>query len=520
MTHFKLRTKFFIQNLLLISLLTSLIIVSLLTIQQEMLYNDSTERIHIIKEIISKTATPSLEFEDKESLDDMFKSLIAIKNINFIVLFDKDKNHFSSLNMAAYTKFIDQHNNIITKNIKNKQIELEDEIISYSEIISGSDEDGFHLFGYIFISYSKNQMNEMIQKSLIISMLLFFVALIFAAFSSYSLTKMIVFPINKLKTFFTQMADGEGDLTIRLNVTTQDEFKDLATEFNRFLDRLKDLIGNIQQVSKTVDLKVQDVENLSYQNDKFIAELSGLLDQIMDNTRSLDNGARINVTSAEKATEQSEKTISISLTGQKSLTHSINEMAVIKTEINELEQGMLLLNKHSKNIQVISNTLNDIADKTSILAINTSIEANKAGDAGFGFLVIAEEIQNLSEQSAIALKNIHEITRNIQSSLEASNNLTNSCVKRIIDGTLNIENTGEQISSSVESVQTNMVFIEEVLDMAKKQREQVKKIYEFIVTSSKNVSTIRRSANNTVTNVKEQRELIESLSGTIKDIKV
>ena len=123
MKHFKLRTKFFIQNLLLISLLTSLIIGSLLTIEQEILYNDSTERIHIIKEIISKTATPSLEFEDKESIEDMFKSLIGIKNINFIVLFDKDKNLFSALNKASYIKFIDRNRNIITKDIENKQME-------------------------------------------------------------------------------------------------------------------------------------------------------------------------------------------------------------------------------------------------------------------------------------------------------------------------------------------------------------------------------------------------------------
>lgn len=520
MTHFKLRTKFFIQNLLLISLLTSLIIFSMLSIEQEILYSDSTERIHIIKEIISKTATPSLEFEDKESVEDMFNSLVGIKNINFIVLFDKNRDVFSALNMKSYTTFANNNKGLFLTKAEPKELDRENEILSFSKIENIESDSDYHLYGYILISYSKKQMNEMVQKSILISFLLFVIALIFAAFSSYSLTKMIVYPINKLKIFFSEMADGSGDLTVRLHVKTHDEFKDLATEFNRFLDRLKSLIGNIQQVSKSVDVKVKDVETLSNQNDHFIAELSGLLDQIMDNTRSLDNGARINVTSAEKATEQSEKTISISLTGQKSLIRSINEMAVIKTEVDELEQGMIHLNKHSKEIQLISNTLNDIADKTSILAINTSIEANKAGDAGYGFLVIAEEIQNLSEQSANALKNIHEITRNIQSSLETSNKLTNSCVKRIIDGTLNIENTGDQISSSVKSVQTNMAFIEEVLDMAKKQREQVKKIYEFIVTSSKNVSTIRRAANNTVSNVKEQRGLVEDLSGTIKDIKV
>ena len=84
----------------------------------------------------------------------------AWKSINFIVLFDKDRNLFSALNKATYIKFIDQNNNIITKDIKNEQIELEDEILSYSEIIGGSDEDGFHLYGYILISYSKNQMNS------------------------------------------------------------------------------------------------------------------------------------------------------------------------------------------------------------------------------------------------------------------------------------------------------------------------------------------------------------------------
>ena len=485
-----------------------------------MLQEDSYERIHILKEIISKNNTPALEFEDKQTVQLMFKSLKSIDNIDFIVIFDRERKHFASLNEDLYRAFDNKHLGFIESMEFAKQYDLENEIVSIHKIEESNAGKGLELFGYILISYSKKKMNAANRQSIFISVSLFLIALIFSGISSYSLTKMIVLPIQQLKTFFTEMAGGEGDLTQRLQVQTNDEFRDLANEFNRFLDRLKILIGDIQQVSKTVDTKVREVEDLANQNDSFIGELSMLLDQIMDNARSLDNGARINVTSAEKATEQSEKTISISLDGQKALTHSISEMETIRNEVKELELGMTELHEQSKEIQTISNSLKDISDKTSILAINTSIEANKAGDVGLGFLVIADEIQHLSEQSNRSLNNIHRLTRNVQLSLDSSYKRTLSCAKRITEGTLNIEETGGKISSSVGSVQTNMKYIEEVLQMAKNQREMVQKIYKFIVTSSKNVSTIRRSVNNTVTNVQEQKSLVENLGDTIKNIKV
>ena len=427
------------------------------------------------------------------------------------------KELFTTLNDSAYdlSKYKDGGVSSLFEMDTDTIFQENEKLYSFSKVIK----DGT-LSGYLLISFRIDDVVESTEQAYLVSGLIALVSIVLSVLLSNVLSKPILSPIRVLIDFFQRMADGKGDLTKRLQVTSNDEFGILASEFNRFLDAQNTMINDIKNVVESVDTRIVGIEELSEKNNKLINQLNDVFGLISTDAYSVYKGATLNVESAQNVTEKSETTINKSMKSQKAADKSIQLMDGIKREVGQLEKDMTELHENSKKIKMISDTLTDIADRTTILALNTSIEANKAGEAGAGFLIIAREIQNLAEQSAKSLDGINKLNHQIQGSLDQSFKLTVSSAKRVEEGRVNIEETGNHILESAGSVQDNLSHIQEVLKIATEQQNQIKAIVQNVDQSSASIDVIKESVNNTLSSVKEQKSLLKNLSSLMDNFKV
>ena len=227
---------------------------------------------------------------------------------------------------------------------------------------------------------------------------------------------------------------SNGDLTVNLTAKHKDEFGLLCDGVNDTVAHMKTLIKDVNEVSEQVGVAAVHVAQTSGTFMETSKNIQSAVIEIEDGVNKLDsnsgncmnqmdslsgkiNNVSSNADEIQKLTNITGETISAGISSVQSLTESAESTAEITrnviTSIEELEEK-------SKSIGHIVSAINEIAEQTNLLSLNASIEAARAGEAGRGFGVVAEEIGNLSDQSAQGAEMIKNLAKTItEKSLES-----------------------------------------------------------------------------------------------------
>ncbi len=214
-----------------------------------------------------------------------------------------------------------------------------------------------------------------------------------------------------------------GDLKTKIEVTSKDEFGDLANDTNAMIDNLREMIGKVLNFSRQLTDSSKGLSDLS-------SNMSGDAEQMSDGSESVADAAEkmsSNMNSVAAACEEAAANVNMVSSSTEEINSSINEIA------KNSEQGRLVtgnavakasnaskrvddLGKAAKEISRVTEVISDISEQTNLLALNATIEAARAGEAGKGFAVVASEIKELARQTADATKGIKERIETIQDS--------------------------------------------------------------------------------------------------------
>ncbi len=235
-------------------------------------------------------------------------------------------------------------------------------------------------------------------------------------FSSKSITR----PINNAVAGLKDIAEGEGDLTMRLVVTSKDEIGEMAKWFNLFIERLQVIIKQISANSAHVSESSTKLSRIS-------AELlSGAEDtsQRSNNVATASEEMSTNINNVAAAMEQSATNLSMVAAASEEMTATIKEIAENAEKARGVASGavgqsqsahekMNELGVAANKIGKVAETITEISEQTNLLALNATIEAARAGEAGKGFAVVANEIKELAKQTAIATLDIKAVIADV-----------------------------------------------------------------------------------------------------------
>ncbi|MCI0911075.1 methyl-accepting chemotaxis protein [Pseudomonas putida] len=221
-------------------------------------------------------------------------------------------------------------------------------------------------------------------------------------------------PLTTMGRAMRDIAEGEGDLTRRLEVPRKDEFGELATSFNRFVERIHASISEVSSATRLVhDLseKVVNASNASIigseEQSMRTNSVAAAINQLGAATQEIARNAAHASQHASGASEQANG-------GREVVEEAINAMTALSQRISESCEQIETLNASTDEIGKILDVIKGISQQTNLLALNAAIEAARAGEAGRGFAVVADEVRNLAHRTQESAEEIHRMITSLQ----------------------------------------------------------------------------------------------------------
>jgi len=305
---------------------------------------------------------------------------------------------------------------------------------------------------YIGLSVDKDKAFSMLSEfraSAIVATIIA-VAIIIALLGM--LIRVLMQPLHVMTRAMQDIADGEGDLTRRLTIQNQDEFGILGTAFNRFVERIH---GSIREVSSATEhvnevaLRVVSASNSSMLNSD---EQASRTNSVAAAINQLGAAAQEIARNAAQASQQASDARNLAEDGQQVVDRSILAMNQLSDMISASSSNIETLNSKTVNIGQILEVITSISQQTNLLALNAAIEAARAGEAGRGFAVVADEVRNLAHRTQESAQQVQTMIEELQvGARESVSTMSNS--QRHSQDSVEIANqAGERLNSVTQRI--------------------------------------------------------------------
>ncbi len=492
-------------------------------------YSYSQQKKQLYSELDSEIDTLLSRYNDSisEQYWNMNEKEIKSLSINEIEKSDYLKGIYTKeINDNIELKFIkDDEKKVTVMNLKDEKFKTEGKDYFFKNyykdiqisIIKNDVEDSLGIaILYFTDSPIKKELARIIRQSIIETILL---TLIINLVIGISIKLIITRNIFSLLNMVIDIAEGEGDLTKRLSLKTSDELGLLANKFNVFLNKLHNNILDLKNVSKKSDEFGQDLASSSAEVSSTTVEISqnvlNIKNQINNFRNEIDKSKQISENSLKSinnlSSEIGNQTSKINDSNQtiEEMVSSINNLSAITTSKMSLtEQLKKEVNDGEENIESVLNSIeeiaksagtiinlikiiNDVAEKTNLLAMNAAIEAAHAGDAGAGFAVVADEIRKLAQTTAENAKNISNTLTNINDVILETNKhsgTTRKSFSQITNGIDLVIKAMSEISSNIVSLSKGSNKILGNLHNITESSQKVENINKTVVGDFKKIN--------------------------------
>jgi len=294
----------------------------------------------------------------------------------------------------------------------------------------------------------------------------------------------IVDTINSTIRSLKDIAEGEGDLTIRLAVKSTDEIGELAKWFNTFMEKLQEIIRQIAQNSRYVDDSSTALSAIAVQLSSNASTTASRADSVAVSAEEMST----NISNVAAAMEQSSTNTSMVASAAEEMNSTISEIAqnaekargVSHDAVDKSRSAfnrMAELGRAAQAIGKVTETIKEISEQTKLLSLNATIEAARAGESGKGFAVVANEIKELSNQTAMA-------TLDIKNQIDGVQSMTELSIKEIDQISTVINEVNEIVSAIAAAVEEQSSATNEISENINQVSRGIEDVNENINQSS------------------------------------
>ena len=246
------------------------------------------------------------------------------------------------------------------------------------------------------------------------------VVLLVIAAAGMLLANTILRPLNLMKANLDDIAAGEGDLTRRLTITSQDELGELAGSFNRFVDKIHGLVRQITEMTSQLTGLVNQVSDQAQRSDQAMERQRHETDQVATAINQMSAAAQEVAKSAQNAAVAAQQTDEEGQAAKRVVAGSIVKIHALVDDIRSSGVSLDSLQKDVSSIVSVLGVIRSIAEQTNLLALNAAIEAARAGEAGRGFAVVADEVRALASRTQISTQEIQGMIDRLQAGTQSA----------------------------------------------------------------------------------------------------
>ena len=267
-----------------------------------------------------------------------------------------------------------------------------------------------------------------------------------------SASSAVTIPLNQLVGVIELMRNG--DFTQRVELKRKDEFGLLGDGLNRLADELSVLVGQVQRSGVQVNITATEIAATSREQQTTTTEIAATTAEIGATSKQISATSRELDKTMNEVVEVSHDTAELAGSGQSGITRMEATMRRIMDASGSITSKLAVLNEKTTNINSVVTTITKVADQTNLLSLNAAIEAEKAGEYGLGFAVVAMEIRRLADQTAVATYDIEKMVKEMQSAVTAGVMGMDKFSEEVRHGVAEISQVSIQLAQIIHQVQT------------------------------------------------------------------
>ncbi|WBW95369.1 methyl-accepting chemotaxis protein [Oceanirhabdus sp. W0125-5] len=368
--------------------------------------------------------------------------------------------------------------------------------------------------------------HEIRKDTIIIIIVSLIVAIILVYFIS---TKNIINPIKELEKLMIKA--GNGDLTVKADITTKDEIQTLGDNFNLMIENQCNIIRNVrmgaeelaasseelsastEEISSSTEQIAENIQEVASNADLqnlSIVETSEVLVQLSSSIQIAQNKALTAKNNSENTTNAAEK-------GRVKVKDTVEAIENINKVSSETAEMLKVLNELSIKVSGITSTINNISEQTNLLALNAAIEAARAGEHGKGFTVVADEVRKLAEQTSSESNEISSLVIEMVIQIDKAVQSMNYSKEVVENGVIVANETDESFIKIINAVEQIAKDIEQVVDVTNDEVASSDQIVKLIDSVATITETTTANSQEVAASAEEQSSVIHNLVASAEE---
>jgi methyl-accepting chemotaxis protein len=326
--------------------------------------------------------------------------------------------------------------------------------------------------------------------------------------------------LNDFVSKVTDLARGEGDLTKLINVTSNDEFGQLADEINSLVEKIRRIITRIAQTSEQVSSSAVELQSNAAQMAAGAEEVAAQAGTVATAGEEMSATSGDIAQNCLMASEGSQQASAAAVSGVQVVNETITVMNSIAERVRSSAKAVESLGNRSDQIGEIVGTIEDIADQTNLLALNAAIEAARAGEQGRGFAVVADEVRALAERTTRATREIGEMIKSVQQETKCAVIAMEEGVNEVARGSEKASDSGRALEQILQQINDVNAQIQQVATAAEEQTATTSEISNNMQQITEVVARTSRGTKDSATAAAQLSVLAEDLRRIVSQFKI
>ncbi len=319
----------------------------------------------------------------------------------------------------------------------------------------------------------------------------------------------IAAPLSRLVATLERMR--QGDFTQRLLLDQKDEFGVVGQGLNRLADDLCELVGQVQRSGIQVNTTATQIAATAREQQTTAHEIAATTAEIGATSKEISATSKELVKTMNEVNQVAEETAKLAGSGQAAISGMETTMRQIREASGSITAKLAVLSEKTTNINSVVTTITKVADQTNLLSLNAAIEAEKAGEYGLGFAVVAMEIRRLADQTAVATYDIEKMVKEMQSAVAA--------------GVMGMDKFSEEVRRGVEEVRHVSAHLAQIIHQVQTLTPRFQTVNEGMHAQatgaqqiSETLAQLTEAAQQTAESLRQSNLAIEQLNGAARGL--